>query len=39
VAEWRDGDGSAKRLIAQADRALLEAKSAGRNRILTSQPT
>jgi diguanylate cyclase (GGDEF)-like protein len=38
VAEWRDGDGSAKRLIAQADRALLEAKSAGRNRILTSQP-
>jgi len=38
VAEWRDGDGSAKRLIAQADQALLEAKSAGRNRIVTSQP-
>jgi diguanylate cyclase (GGDEF)-like protein len=38
VAEWRDGDGSTKRLIAQADRALLKAKSAGRNRILTSQP-
>jgi len=27
VAEWRDGDGSAKRLIAQADQALLEAKN------------
>jgi diguanylate cyclase (GGDEF)-like protein len=38
VAKWRDGDGSAKRLIAQADQALLEAKSAGRNRIVTSQP-
>jgi diguanylate cyclase (GGDEF)-like protein len=37
VADWRDGDGSASRLISQADRALLEAKAAGRNRIIASQ--
>lgn len=37
VAEWRDGDGSASRLISQADRALLEAKAAGRNRTMASQ--
>lgn len=37
VAEWRDGDGTSSSLIAQADRALLEAKAAGRNRI-ASQP-
>jgi diguanylate cyclase (GGDEF)-like protein len=38
VAEWHEGDGSASRLISQADRALLEAKEAGRNRIVVSQP-
>ena len=38
VAQWRDGDDSANRLISQADRALLEAKAAGRNRTMTSQP-
>lgn len=37
VAEWSDGDGSASRLISQADRALLEAKAAGRNRTMASQ--
>ena len=36
VAEWRDGDDSKRRLISQADRALLEAKAAGRNRIIAS---
>ncbi|MGI9249537.1 MAG: GGDEF domain-containing protein [Woeseiaceae bacterium] len=34
VAEWRGPDDSANRLIAQADRALLEAKKAGRNRVV-----
>ena len=38
VAEWRDGDGSASRLISQADEALLEAKAAGRNKVMVSQP-
>ena len=38
VAEWRNGDDSKRRLISQADRALLEAKAAGRNRIIASQP-
>ena len=33
VAEWRDGDDTSGSLIAQADRALLEAKAAGRNRV------
>ena len=33
VAEWRNGDGSSRRLIAEADRALLEAKAAGRNQV------
>jgi diguanylate cyclase (GGDEF)-like protein len=37
VAEWYDGDDSASRLISQADRALLEAKAAGRNRVISSQ--
>ena len=27
VAEWRDGDGSARKLVSEADRALLQAKS------------
>jgi diguanylate cyclase (GGDEF)-like protein len=35
VAEWRGRDDSANRLIAQADRALLEAKAAGRNCVVT----
>lgn len=38
VTEWRDSDGSADRLIARADRALLEAKAAGRNCSAASQP-
>jgi len=38
VAEWRNGDDSTSRLISQADRALLEAKAAGRNRIIANQP-
>jgi diguanylate cyclase (GGDEF)-like protein len=38
VAEWRNGNDSKRRLIFQADRALLEAKAAGRNRIIASQP-
>ncbi len=37
VAEWRNGDGSSRRLIAEADRALLEAKTAGRNRVVANQ--
>jgi diguanylate cyclase (GGDEF)-like protein len=37
VAEWRNGDGSSRRLIAEADRALLEAKAAGRNRVVANQ--
>ncbi len=37
VAEWCDGEDSARKLISQADRALLEAKAAGRNRIIRSQ--
>jgi diguanylate cyclase (GGDEF)-like protein len=38
VAEWRNGDGSASKLIFQADQALLQAKAAGRNRVMASQP-
>ena len=38
VAEWRDGDDSASKLISQADQALLEAKATGRNRTMASQP-
>lgn len=38
VAEWRKGDDATSKLISQADRALLEAKAAGRNRIIASQP-
>jgi diguanylate cyclase (GGDEF)-like protein len=38
VAEWHDRDGTASNLIAQADRALLEAKAAGRNRIVVRKP-
>jgi diguanylate cyclase (GGDEF)-like protein len=37
VAEWHDGEGSASRLISQADLALFEAKAAGRNRIMVSK--
>ncbi|MDH3416410.1 MAG: GGDEF domain-containing protein [Gammaproteobacteria bacterium] len=37
VAEWRNGDGSSHRLIAEADRALLEAKAAGRNHVVANQ--
>ncbi len=37
VVEWSDGDGSTTRLISQVDRALLEAKAAGRNRVVVSQ--
>jgi diguanylate cyclase (GGDEF)-like protein len=38
LAEWCDGDALASSLISRADRALLEAKAAGRNRILASRP-
>jgi diguanylate cyclase (GGDEF)-like protein len=37
VAEWRIGDGSASKLISQADLALFQAKAAGRNRVMASQ--
>jgi len=37
VAEWDDSDTSASQLISRADRGLLEAKAAGRNRILASR--
>jgi diguanylate cyclase (GGDEF)-like protein len=38
VAEWRNGDGTSSSLIAQADRALLDAKAAGRNSVAARQP-
>jgi diguanylate cyclase (GGDEF)-like protein len=37
VAQWHDGEGSANNVVGQADRALLKAKAAGRNRVETSQ--
>ena len=36
VAEWRNCDSSSRRLIAEADRALLEAKAAGRDHVVAS---
>ena len=38
VAERRDADDSSNTLIAEADRALLEAKAAGRNHVVASRP-
>jgi len=37
VSEWHDDERSSKTLIARADRALLEAKAAGRNHVVASQ--
>jgi len=37
VSEWHPDDRSSKTLIARADRALLEAKAAGRNHVVASQ--
>ena len=37
VAQWHDGDDSASSLIARADQALLQAKAAGRNRIIANE--
>ena len=37
VSEWHDDERSSKTLIAKADRALLEAKAAGRNHVVASQ--
>jgi len=37
VAEWRNGDGSASKLISHADQALLQAKAAGRNSVMASK--
>ena len=37
VAQWENADDSASGLISQADQALLQAKAAGRNRIIASQ--
>jgi diguanylate cyclase (GGDEF)-like protein len=33
IAEWRSGDDTPSKLIAEADKALLDAKAAGRNRV------
>lgn len=38
VTEWRNDNGSSSTLIAEADRALLEAKAAGRNHVVANQP-
>jgi len=37
VSEWHDDKRSSNTLIAEADRALLEAKAAGRNHVVASQ--
>lgn len=37
ATEWRDDESSASTLIAEADRALLEAKAAGRNHVVANQ--
>ena len=37
VSEWHDDERSSNTLIAEADRALLEAKAAGRNHVVASQ--
>jgi len=37
VSEWHDDEGSSNTLISDADRALLEAKSSGRNHVVASQ--
>ena len=37
VSEWLDDKDSSSALIADADRALLEAKAAGRNRVMVSE--
>ena len=37
VTQWHNADDSASSLISQADQALLQAKAAGRNRIIASQ--
>jgi diguanylate cyclase (GGDEF)-like protein len=37
VSEWRDDESSSSSLIAEADRALLKAKAAGRNQVMESQ--
>jgi len=37
VSEWHDDKRSSNTLIAEADRALLEAKAAGRNNVVASQ--
>lgn len=38
VTVWRNDDDSPRTLIAEADRALLEAKAAGRNQVVAQQP-
>jgi diguanylate cyclase len=37
VAQWHDGDDSVRNLVSRADQALLQAKAAGRNRIIASE--